>query len=98
MSLEEALVLLGLGASTYATRAGGFFLMRFVRVTPRVRQWLASLPMAVMGAFLAPVALSGGIAELAAMAVTVVVTRTVNSTIAPIVSGVGTVALLRAVL
>jgi uncharacterized membrane protein len=98
MSAEEMAVLLGVALLTYATRAGGFFAMRFVRMTPRVRQWLGALPLSVMGAFLAPVALAGGIAELAGLAVTVVLTRAVSNGIAPILGGIGTVAALRAVL
>ncbi len=98
MPLEHVVLVLLLAASTYACRAGGYVAMRFVRLTPRVRQWLDALPLAVMGAFLAPIALDGGVAETAGLAATVAATRlTGNSLIATLV-GVVVVAGLRAVL
>jgi len=48
------------GIASYLCRAAGFFLMRFVRVTPPVERWLAAIPMAIVGAILGPVAANGG--------------------------------------
>ena len=49
-----------LGIATYACRAGGFFLMRYVTITPRVEAWLRSIPIALIGALLGPIAVTGG--------------------------------------
>jgi len=52
-----------LGVATYACRAGGFFLMRYVTITPRVEAWLRSIPIALIGALLGPIAVTGGLPE-----------------------------------
>jgi uncharacterized membrane protein len=95
--LEHAALILLLAVSTYACRAGGYVAMRFVRLTPRMRQWLDALPLAVMGAFLAPSALEGGVAETAGLVVTVAVTRIWNNSLTATLAGVAVVAALRAV-
>ena len=54
----QAIVLLGL--ASLACRLSGFFLMRYVSITPRVDAWLRSIPIALVGAILGPVAVNGG--------------------------------------
>lgn len=98
MTPEIFALLLVLGALTYFTRVGGYVAMRFVRITPRVRQWLNAIPMAVMGAFLAPIALAGGIAEIAGIAVTAAATRITGDGLISTTAGVVAVAGIRAVL
>lgn len=49
-----------LGIASYACRFSGFFLMRYVTITPRVEAWLRSIPIALIGALLGPVAINGG--------------------------------------
>lgn len=58
LEVFQAILLLGL--ATYACRAGGFFLMRYVTITPRVEAWLRSIPIALIGALLGPIAVNGG--------------------------------------
>jgi uncharacterized membrane protein len=98
--LVHANVLLAIAAMTAATlslRLGGYFLMSYVEVTPRVRRMMDALPGSVIAAAVLPVALEGGpvamIAVLLAMA-TMYVTR--NDIIA-MLTGVGAAALLRAI-
>ena len=80
---------------TYATRAGGFWLMGLVTPSPRVETWLKQIPGAVLVALIAPTILASSIAEtLAAIATVLVAIRTKNVLIAMLV-GVATVALLR---
>lgn len=80
---------------TYATRAGGFWLMGLVTPSPRVETWLKQIPGAVLVALIAPTILASSIAEtLAAIATVLVAFRTKNVLIAMLV-GVATVALLR---
>ena len=54
-------LLLALAAASFACRAGGFWIMRFVPVTPRVRAVLAAAPLAVMAGIVTPAAMRGGV-------------------------------------
>ena len=89
------LTILGMALVTYASRAGGFWLMGLVTPSPRVETWLKQIPGAVLVALIAPTILASSIAEtLAAIATVLVAIRTKNVLIAMLV-GVVTVALLR---
>ena len=80
---------------TYATRAGGFWLMGFVTPSPRIEAWLKQIPGAVLVAIIAPTVLASSLSEtLAAVATVLVAIRTKNVLIAMLV-GVTTVAILR---
>lgn len=53
---------------TYLTRAGGHFVLsRFDRVHPRVEAGLNAVPAAVLTTLVAPAAMEGGPAEIAAL-------------------------------
>lgn len=55
---------------TYVTRAGGHLVLsRFDRIHPRVAAGLDAVPAAVLTTLVAPAAMQGGPAELAALAV-----------------------------
>ena len=89
------LTILGMALVTYATRAGGFWLMGLVTPTPRIEAWLKQIPGAVLVAIIAPTVLASSLAEtLAAVATVLVAIRTKNVLIAMLV-GVAAVALLR---
>jgi uncharacterized membrane protein len=49
-----------LGTVSFACRFGGYFLMRYLSITPRVDAWLRAIPIALIGAILGPVAVNGG--------------------------------------
>ena len=92
------LTILGMALVTYATRAGGFWLMGLVSPSPRVEAWLKQIPGAVLVALIAPTVLASSIAEtLAAIATLLVAVRTKNVLIAMLV-GVSTVAFLRLII
>lgn len=63
-------------AVTVASRLGGYWLMGYVSVTPRIRRMLDALPGSIIVAAALPVAVNGGpvviFAILAAMAVTII--------------------------
>lgn len=63
-------------AVTVASRLGGYWLMGYVTITPRVRRMLDALPGSIIVAAALPVAVNGGpvvvFAILAAMAVTII--------------------------
>jgi uncharacterized membrane protein len=60
------LVIVLLGALTYATRAGGYWLARRVTPGPLFEAWLRHLPGAVFVALVVPMVLSAGPAGWAA--------------------------------
>ena len=89
------ITILGMALVTYATRAGGFWLMGLVRPSPRVEAWLRQIPGAVLVAIIAPTVLASSLAEtLAALASALVALRTKNVLVAMVV-GVGAVWVLR---
>jgi uncharacterized membrane protein len=92
------ITILGMALVTYATRAGGFWLMGLVTPSPRIEAWLRQIPGAVLVAIVAPTVLASSLAEtLAALATVLVAIRTKNVLIAMLV-GVAAVWLLRLIL
>ena len=82
--------------ATYATRAGGLWLASRLALSERAEAWLDNIPGAILVSIVAPVVLTGGLAEaLAALAVVLVAWSTGNLPIA-MVTGVCAVLLLRA--
>jgi len=61
---------------TAASRAGGFWMMRYITITPRVRRMLDALPGSIVVAASLPLVVGGGgvvvLALAAAMAVTII--------------------------
>ena len=64
-----------MAVGSYVSRASGYWLMGFVTLTPRVRNWLGAIPMAVVGAVLGPAALAAGIPECVGFVTAFVVMR-----------------------
>jgi uncharacterized membrane protein len=92
------ITILGMALVTYATRAGGFWLMGLVTPSPRIEAWLRQIPGAVLVAIVAPTVLASSLAEtLAALATVLVAIRTKN-VLAAMVIGVAAVFLLRLIL
>jgi uncharacterized membrane protein len=89
------LLILGLALASFACRAGGFLLMRFVPPTPRVEAALKATPLAVMVGIVAPVAAGGRLPELAALAAILAVARLQGSDIVAAFAGIAVLALLR---
>jgi len=98
LRVELLPLLLALALASFACRAGGFWLMRFVTVTPRLRAMLAAAPLAVMIGIVTPAALRGGIAEIAGLAATFAAMRLWRSDLLAMFVGVAAVALSRALL
>ena len=98
-SLVHGDVLLAIAAMTAVTlsmRLGGYFLMSYVTVTPRVRRMLDALPGSVIAAAVLPVALQGGVVAISAVVLAMLAMYFSRSDIVAIVVGVGAAALLRA--
>lgn len=64
---DVMLVILVMALVTIAMRIGGFWLMRYVPATPRIRRMLAALPGSIIAAAVLPVVVQGG--PVAALAV-----------------------------
>jgi uncharacterized membrane protein len=60
-------LLLALALASYACRVSGFWIMRYVSVTPRLEAALRAAPLAVMVGVVAPAAVRGGVPEAAGL-------------------------------
>ena len=95
---EAVAAILLMGFASYACRAGGFFLMRYVTVTPRVEAWLKAIPIALVGAILGPVAINGGPAEWLGLVAAILLMRFTGSDFAAVVGSIALVVVARLVL
>ncbi|HEX2739175.1 MAG TPA: AzlD domain-containing protein [Rubrobacter sp.] len=96
MAIEPLLAIVLMALATYATRAGGLWVASRFELSERAGAWLDQIPGAILISLVAPAVLTGGLAEaLAAVAVVIVALRT-GSLPAAMVTGVGTVLVLRA--
>jgi uncharacterized membrane protein len=91
-----AIIVMAMAAAAYSTRIAGFFIMRFVAVTPRVEAWLKALPLAIMGSILGPILVHGGAVEYAGFAATLAVYLWRRNDIMAAFAGMAVVAALRA--
>lgn len=88
-------LLAAMAAAAYFCRVGGFLLMRFVRVTPRVEAALKATPLAVMIGIVLPAALRGGPPEWLALGAIALVMRFWPNDFAAAMVGVAVVAVVR---
>lgn len=81
---------------TVASRLGGYWLMRYVKVTPRVRRMLDALPGSIILAAVAPVVINGGVVTMLAIAVAVVAAVLTRSDFLAVAAGMAFAAVARA--
>ncbi len=81
-----------LAAASFFCRAGGFMMMRFVRVTPRMEAALKAVPLAVMIGIVMPAAATGRTPELAALAGVGVVMKLTGNELLAALAGLAVVA------
>ena len=86
-----------MGLVTYATRAGGYWAMRWVPPRPWVERWLREVPGALIVAVVAPALAAGGWREAAAFAAAACVMKATRRELLALIAGVGALALLRAI-
>jgi uncharacterized membrane protein len=99
MNLDPAslVTFLGMLAVTYGARIGGYWFVRRYPLGPRFKAGLEAVPLAVLTALIAPMALATGPAEsLATLATLLLAWRL--PVLAAVVGGVATVVLLRALI
>ena len=95
MQTSSVLTILGMAIVTYATRAGGLWLIGRVRSSPLIKRWLCHIPGAVLVSIVAPIVAAGDPSELLAVLITVVVgVRTGNVLLTTLV-GVAVVWMVR---
>jgi uncharacterized membrane protein len=98
MRNDVVVAILAMAAAAFACRAGGFFLMRFVPITPRIEAGLRMIPIALVAAILSVAALKGGPPEWAGIVAALVAMAATRSDLAAIAAGVVCVAALRSML
>jgi Predicted membrane protein len=86
--------IIAMALATYATRVSGFWLLRFVRVTPRMQAALDALPVAILTAVIAPALMKGGTADILAAGVTLLAASRLPL-LATVILGVSSAVLLR---
>jgi len=98
MRPEVLYTLIILGIVSYACRVSGFFLMQYVSVTPRVQAWLRSIPIALIGAIVAPIAFNGGPPEWLGLVAAIGLMRLTSNEFLSAITAVAVVAVTRALL
>ncbi len=86
---------LALGCASIACRFCGFWIMRYVAITPRVEAALKATPVAVMVGLVVPTAVHGSVIELVGIAVAGIAMKLTNSDLLAAVIGVAVVAVGR---
>lgn len=92
----QAILLLGI--ASYACRFSGFFLMRYLSLTPRVEAWLRAIPISLIGAMLAPIAVNGGPPEWLGLVTAIGLMRISANEFVSSVGAVAVVAAMRSVM
>lgn len=82
-------------AVTVFSRLGGYWLMAYVPVTPRVRRMLDALPGAIIISAITPVVLNGGPVVILAIAAAIGVTLIKRNDFIAVMTGMGVAALAR---
>lgn len=98
LNLDLLPLLVAVTLASFVCRAGGFWLMRFVVVTPRVQAALKAAPLAVMVGIVVPAAVRGGTPEWLGLAAAALVMRFTRKDLVASLTGVATVAVCRALL
>ena len=81
-----------LAVVSYLCRAGGFMMMRFVRITPRLESALRAVPLAVMIGIVMPAAAAGRPPELLALAAVGIAMKLSKNELAAALAGLAVVA------
>ncbi|MDR3465697.1 MAG: AzlD domain-containing protein [Xanthobacteraceae bacterium] len=83
-------------AVTVAARVGGFWVMRYIPITPRVRRMLDALPGSIIVAASLPMVVSGGVVVIIAIVAAMTVTIIRRNDFVAVIVGMAVAALARA--
>lgn len=95
-TVNALLVVFAMGLVTYATRAGGIFLVGFVPMSARVEAFLRYLAGSVLVALVVPATVRGGPEAYLAVGVAILGTLALRKTLPAIALGILAAALWRA--
>jgi uncharacterized membrane protein len=95
LDLDATLTIAGMALITFLLRAGGYWLMGLVPLTPRVRRGLEALPGAVLISLVAPAVVAGGWLGALCVAVTATVMRLTKRDFLAVFAGMALAALVR---
>jgi len=82
-------------AVTVAARLGGFWLMSYIPVTPRVRRMMDALPGSIIVAAALPVAVNGGAVVMFAILAAIIATIVSRNDFIAVIVGMAVAALAR---
>lgn len=88
--------ILAMAAATYAMRAGGFWLMSQVPLTPMVRRMLKALPGSIIAATIVPIVAKGGLVGALAIGTAAVAMMVSRNDFLAVLAGMGVAAAARA--
>jgi len=89
-------ILAAMAVAVFVTRAGGFWLIGRVPMSPRLERMLAALPGSIIAATVAPLLAHGGVSALATAVAALAVMLALRNDFAAVLAGVGAAALVRA--
>lgn len=89
------LAILGMAVATYATRAGGFWLMGYVKLSPRLERFLRHSAGGVLVAIVVAAAMKGDPAMWAGLATAIVVMLVLRKSMTAILIGMAVAVALR---
>ncbi len=94
-SPEYLVALAAMALAAFACRVGGFVVMRFVPVTPRLEAALRAIPLAVMVGIVAPAAAAGRPPEIVGILVAGLTMKLLGNDFLATFAAVAAVALMR---
>ena len=92
----SALVIASMALATYLCRIAGVAIMSRVRITPRIERGLRALPGSIIMATILPVALDNGPPAILALAATMAAMAATRNELAGLLTGLGALAVVRA--
>jgi len=85
-----------MAAVTVASRLGGFWLMGYIEITPRVRRMLDALPGSIIVAAALPAVVNGGAVVILAIVAAMAITIIRRNEFVAVITGMAVAALARA--
>ena len=91
------LTICGMALATFATRAGGLWLMERIHPSPLINRWLRHLPGAILVALVVPAVLQGGTAAVLATLATLLVASRSGQLLFALAAGLAVLFALRVI-
>jgi uncharacterized membrane protein len=95
MRTDVLIVIAAMAVVTLALRTTGFWLMRYVPVTPRIQRMLDALPGSIIAAAVLPAVVQGGVVAALAVITAMISMWLTRSDFVAVITGMGVAALAR---